>query len=215
MANIFLKRLWVAGSAAALAATLALAQDKPAAKVAAPAIPLGEGTRPGSDGARALSRITRMVFRGVKFGSPSSSFKGLTLVTDRGSMKIYQKSGDDLNIGSCQLDKILYHFVTNDKFMRNVSLFPKDIDDGQSLRQIFEIAFGEGATAKPHADSGEHHQHADEFSGWRGKIANAPHQLHGSKSSSQKPGSATTTTSGCAMEKVQKKNAEDAAASLF
>jgi hypothetical protein len=208
MASIFLKRLLVAGSAAALAATLALAQDKPAAKLAATTHPAAKEPAPDQMG-HVHYLDFKNGFRGTKFGSPASSISGLTLVTDRGAMKIYQKSGDNLNIGACQLDKILYHFV-DDKFM-GVSLFPKDVDDGVALRDIFEIAFGNGATAKPHADSGEHHQHADEFF-WRGKIANARISYTEAHQAEAWIGNNDLQD---AYGKVQKKNAEEAAASLF
>src|SRR5580704_5642338 len=115
MAHIFLKRFLFAGSAAALAATLALAQDKPAAKVAAPGHPAAKEPAPDQMG-HVHYLDYKNGFRGVKFGSPSSAIPGLNLVTERGSMKIYQKSGDTLTLGACQLDKILYHFV-DDKFM--------------------------------------------------------------------------------------------------
>jgi hypothetical protein len=148
-------------------------------------------------------------FRGTKFGSPSSAIQGLSLTTQRGALKIYQKSGDTLNIGDCQLDKILYHFV-DDKFM-GVSIFPKDTDDGKTLLEIFEIAFGTGATAKPHADSGEHKQHADEFF-WKGKIANARLSYAENHQAEAWIGNNDLQE---AFGKVQKKSAEEAASTLF
>jgi hypothetical protein len=207
MAHLFLRSILVASSLA----TLAFAQDKdkPAAKpAAASAHPAAKEPAPDQMG-HVHYLDYKNGFRGVKFGSPSSAIPGLNLVTERGSMKIYQKSGDTLTLGACQLDKILYHFV-DDKFM-GVSLFPKDVDDGQALREIFEIAFGEGATAKPHADAGEHHQHADEFF-WRGKIANARISYTEAHQAEAWIGNNDLQD---AYGKVQKKMAEEAAASLF
>ena len=210
MARLFLKKLLVAGSAAALAATLAFGQDKPAAPAKKPMSAHPAVKEPAENEMGHVHYLDhKNGFRGVKFGSPSSAIPGLNLVTERGSMKIYQKSGDTLTIGVCQLDKILYHFV-DDKFM-GVSLFPKDIDDGKELRQIFEIAFGEGATAKPHADAGEHHQHADEFF-WKGKIANARISYTEAHQAEAWIGNNDLQD---AYGKVQKKNAEEAAATLF
>jgi hypothetical protein len=208
MANLFLKRLLVAGSAVTLAATLAVAQDKPAAKASASAHPAAKEPAPNEMG-HVHYLDYKNGFRGVKFGSPTSAISGLTLVTDKGSMKIYQKSDEALTLGSCQFDKILYHFV-DDKFM-GVSLFPKDVDDGKALLDIFNIAFGNGATAKPHADAGEHHQHADEFF-WRGKIANARITYTESHMAEAWIGNNDLQD---AFGKVQKKNAEEAAATLF
>ncbi len=208
MARLFLKRLLVVSSAAALATTLALAQETPAKKAAASAHPAVKEPAPNEMG-HVHYLDYKNGFRGVKFGSPSSAIPGLSMVREQGSMKIYQKSDETLNIGACQLDKILYQFV-DDKFM-GVSLFPKDVDDGQALRQIFEIAFGDGATAKPHADSSEHHQHADEFF-WRGKIANARISYTEAHQAEAWIGNNDLQE---AYGKVQKKNAEEAAATLF
>lgn len=211
MAHLFFKKILMAGSFVTLATAVAFAQEKPAApakKAAASGHPVTK--EPAENQMGHVHYLDyRNGFRGVKFGSPSSAIPGLTLTREQGAMKIYQKSGDTLTLGACQLDRLLYHFV-DDKFM-GVSMFPKDVDDGKALQEIFEIAFGQGATANPHADSGEHHQHADEFF-WRGKIANArisytpTHQAEawiGNNEIQDQYG------------KVQKKVAEEAAASLF
>jgi hypothetical protein len=191
-----------------MAATLAVAQEKPPAKPAYAGHPSVKEPGPTEMG-HVHYLDYKNGFRGVKFGSPSSAISGLSVVRESGSMKIYQKAGDGLTIGACQLDKIYYHFV-DDKFM-GVSLFPKDVDDGVALREIFEIAFGDGATAKPHADSGEHHQHADEFF-WRGKIANARISYTEAHQAEAWIGNNELQD---AYGKVQKKIAEEAAASLF
>jgi hypothetical protein len=211
MAHLLLRKILIAGSTAALAAGLAFAQDKPAAapvKKAAGAHPASK--EPAENEMGHVHYLDyRNGFRGVKFGSPSSAIPGLSLVREQGVMKIYQKSGDTLSIGDCQLDKVLYHFV-DDKFM-GVSLFPKDTDDGKALQQIFEIAFGAGATAKPHADAGEHHEHADEFF-WKGKIANARLSYTEAHIAEAWIGNNELQD---AYGKVQKKSAEEAAATLF
>ena len=209
MAQLLLRRILVAASAATLAATLAFAQDKAAAKkpagTARPAV-----KEPAENEMGHVHYLDyKNGFRGVKFGSPASAISGLSLSRDQGAMKIYVKSGDMLNIGEAQLDKILYHFV-DDKFV-GVSLFPKDADDGKALLQIFEIAFGSGATGKPHADSGEHKQHADEFF-WKGKIANARLSFTEAHQAEAWIGNNDLQE---AYGKIQKKMAEEAAASLF
>jgi len=207
MAHSFLRKFLVAGSVVTLA-SVAFAQDKPAAKPATSVHPAGKEPAPDQMG-HVHYLDYKNGFRGVKFGSPSSAIPGLSVVREQGSMKIYQKSGENLTLGACQLDHIYYHFV-DDKLM-GVSLFPKDADDGQALREIFEIAFGDGATSKPHADSGEHHQHADEFF-WRGKIANARLTFTDAHQAEAWIGNNDLQE---AYGKVQKKLAEDAAASLF
>lgn len=111
-------------------------------------------------------------FRGVKFGTPLSSFQGLELIRDTGATKIYRKANDDLRIGEAQLEQIRYHFV-DDKLM-GVSLFTKDESDGQALRVVFELAYGNGIPQKPQpgGEGTSHAFHAHEFL-WKGKIANA------------------------------------------
>jgi hypothetical protein len=208
MAHLFLRRILAAGSTATLAMTLAFAQDKPAAKTAPTAHPAVKEPGPTEMG-HVHYLDYKNGFRGVKFGSASSAISGLSLVRESGAMKIYQKSGEMLTLGACNLDHIYYHFV-DDKFM-GVSLFPKDSDDGQALREIFEIAFGSGATAKPHADAGEHKQHADEFF-WRGKVANARISYTEAHQAEAWIGNNDLQD---AYGKVQKKIAEEAAASLF
>lgn len=193
---------------AAFAATLAFAQDKPVKKPATGAHPAAK--EPAENEMGHVHYLDyKNGFRGVKFGSPSSAFQGLTLSREQGAMKIYSKSGDTLTVGDCQLDRVLYQFV-DDKFM-GVSLFPKDPEDGTALLEIFEIAFGDGATAKPHADVGDHKQHADEFF-WKGKIANARLTFTPAHSSEAWIGNNELQE---AYGKVQKKIAEDAAATLF
>lgn len=208
MAELSLRRVLIAGSVVTLAATLAFAQEKPAAKPTATFHPAVKEPGPTEMG-HVHYLDYKNGFRGVKFGSPSSAIPGLSLVRESGAMKIYQKSGDTLTLGACNFDHIYYHFV-DDKFM-GVSLFPKDVDDGQALREIFEIAFGDGATAKPHADSSAHHQHADEFF-WRGKIANARISYTEAHQAEAWIGNNDLQD---AYGKVQKKVAEEAAATLF
>jgi len=207
MAHFFLKKFLAAGFTAALAATLASAQDKPAAKLAAPAHPSVKEPAPNEMGHIHFLDY-KNGFRGVKFGSPSSSISGLSVVREQGPMKIYQKSDENLTLGDCQLDKIYYHFV-DDKLM-GVSLFPKEQDDGKALLDIFEIAFGDGMPGKPHADASEHHQHADEFM-WRGRVANARITFSDTHQGEAWIGNNDLQD---AYGKVQKKMAEEAAATL-
>jgi hypothetical protein len=209
MAHMLFKRILIAGSTATLAAAMAFAQPAtPAKKAPAAGHPVAK--EPAENEMGHVHYLDyKNGFRGTKFGSPSSAIQGLSLTREQGALKIYQKSGDTLTIGDCQLDKILYHFV-DDKFM-GVSLFPKDTDDGKALLEIFEIAFGDGATGKPHADSGTHKQHADE-SFWKGKVANARLSYTENHQAEAWIGNNDLQE---AFGKVQKKMAEDAAATLF
>jgi hypothetical protein len=146
-------------------------------------------------------------FRGVKFGSPMSAIPGLQSVRESNGMKIYQKPDDNLQLGEYQLEKIYYHFY-NDKFI-GVSLFSKDPDERSELLDIFEMAFGSGATAMPHAVAGER-THADEFL-WRGKVANARLYFTHEHLAEAWIGNNELADE---LAKAQKKKAEDAAATL-
>jgi hypothetical protein len=150
-------------------------------------------------------------FRGVKFGTPFSSFQGLELVRDTGATKTYRKANDDLKIGEAQLEQIRYQFV-EDKFM-GVSLFTKEESDGEALLVVLELAYGGGIPQKPHAggaDSG-HATHAHEFL-WKGKVANARLTFGESHDSESWIGN-NELQDRCG--KLQKRIAEEAAASLL
>src|SRR5882757_5207592 len=106
MAHLFLRRILIAGSVATLAATLAIAQDKPAVpakKAAAGAHPAVK--EPADNEMGHVHYLDyKNGFRGTKFGSPSSAIPGLSLTHEHGAMKIYQKSGENLILGECHLD---------------------------------------------------------------------------------------------------------------
>jgi hypothetical protein len=99
-------------------------------------------------------------FRGMKFGTSVSDFKGLTPYRDRGTVKAYKKADDDLNIGNVTAQEIIYIFV-HDKFYA-VSIHA-DQANGRNLLKIFQAAFGPGA----HPDGPQ----SQWF--WTGKVASA------------------------------------------
>jgi hypothetical protein len=150
-------------------------------------------------------------FRGVKFGTPVSSFQGLELIRDTGAAKFYRKTNDDLKIGEAQLEQIRYHFV-DDKFM-GVSLFTKDESDGEALLVVFELAYGRGIPQKPQpgGEGTSHASHAHEFL-WKGKIANARLTFGDNHETESWIGS-NELQDRCGQ--LQKKIAEAAAASLL
>jgi hypothetical protein len=150
-------------------------------------------------------------FRGVKFGTPVSSFQGLELIRDSGATKIYRKANDDLKIGEAQLEQIRYHFV-DDKFM-GVSLFTKEESDGEALLTVFELAYGNGIPQKPHhgGQNSNHTTHADEFL-WKGKVANARFTFAENHEAESWIGN-NALQDQCGQ--LQKKIAEAAAASLL
>jgi len=99
-------------------------------------------------------------FRGVKFGTSVKDFKNLELYHDRGAVKVYRKTDEDLSIGTATATNIIYVFV-HDKFYA-VSIHA-DGRNGSSLLKIFQAAFGAGA----HPEGG-----ASQYF-WTGKVASA------------------------------------------
>jgi len=100
-------------------------------------------------------------FRGIAFGTPVGQFKNLEIVHDRGAVKAYRKTDDDLNIGNVTLTSIVYVFV-HDKFYA-VSLHADGGYNGSNLLKVFQTAFGAGA--RPDGPSSKYF--------WAGKVAGA------------------------------------------
>jgi hypothetical protein len=150
-------------------------------------------------------------FRGVKFGTPLSSFQGLELIRDMRATKIYKKANDELKIGEAQLEHLRYHFV-DDKFI-GVSLFTKEESDGEALLVVFELAYGNGIPQKPHAggENSNHSTHAHKFL-WKGKVANARFTFGENHESESWIGN-NELQDRCGQ--LQKRIAEEAAASLL
>ncbi len=86
-------------------------------------------------------------FRGVKFGTPFSEFKDLSLDQDHGKLKLYTKKDEDLKLGLAKLDTIVYHFF-DDKFY-GVSIHTSDPANTQTLLAIAGTGFGTGAKLDP------------------------------------------------------------------
>jgi len=99
-------------------------------------------------------------FRGVAFGSPVTQFKNLEVYRDRGAVKAYRKTDEDLTIGTSSVSNIIYIFV-HDKFYA-VSIHA-DGRNGTQLLKVFEAAFGPGA--HPEGTSSQYF--------WTGKVASA------------------------------------------
>jgi hypothetical protein len=99
-------------------------------------------------------------FRGVAFGTSVKDFKNLEVYRDRGAVKVYRKTDEDLNIGTSSVTNITYIFV-HDKFYA-VSIHA-DGRNGANLLKVFQAAFGSGA----HPEGGP----TQYF--WTGKVASA------------------------------------------
>ncbi len=100
-------------------------------------------------------------FRGITFGTPVSQFKNLEVLHDRGAIKAYRKTDEDLNLGNVTLTNIVYVFV-HDKFYA-VSLHADGGYNGTNLLKIFQAAFGSGA----------HPEGTPTKYFWAGKVAGA------------------------------------------
>jgi hypothetical protein len=82
-------------------------------------------------------------FRGIKFGTPFSEFKDLSLDQDHGKLKLYTKKDEDLKLGLAKLETIVYHFF-DDRFY-GVSIHATDPANTQTLVAIAGTGFGPGA----------------------------------------------------------------------
>jgi len=100
-------------------------------------------------------------FRGVTFGTPLSQFKNLEVLHDRGAIKAYRKTDDEMNLGNVTLTQIVYVFV-HDKFYA-VSLHADGGYNGTNLLKVFQAAFGPGA----------HPEGTPTKTFWAGKVAGA------------------------------------------
>jgi len=81
-------------------------------------------------------------FRGVAFGTSVKDFKNLEVYRDRGAVKVYRKTDEDLNIGTSSVTNITYIFV-HDKFY--AVTMHADGRNGANLLKVFQAAFGAGA----------------------------------------------------------------------
>ncbi len=100
-------------------------------------------------------------FRGVAFGTPVSQFKNLEVLHDRGAIKAYRKTDEDMNIGNVTATNIVYIFV-HDKFYA-VSIHADGGFNGNNLLKTFQAAFGAGA----------HPEGSPDKYFWAGKVAGA------------------------------------------
>jgi hypothetical protein len=100
-------------------------------------------------------------FRGIAFGTPVGQFKNLEIVRDRGAVKGYRKTDEDLNIGAVTVTNIVYIFV-HDKFYA-VSIHADGGFNGTNLLKVFQAAFGAGA--HPEGTPTKYY--------WAGKVAGA------------------------------------------
>jgi hypothetical protein len=100
-------------------------------------------------------------FRGITFGAPVSQFKNLEMLHDRGAVKAYRKTDEDVNIGNVSVTNIVYIFV-HDKFYA-VSIHADGGFNGTNLLKVFQAAFGAGA--HPEGTPTKYY--------WAGKVAGA------------------------------------------
>ncbi len=87
-------------------------------------------------------------FRGIKWGTPIVSIDDMTQVWADGDMKIYERQGDPLEIGSAKVHSILYLFWQG-KFMEARVVIPKhygpektEIANFNAVKEICYERFG-------------------------------------------------------------------------
>ncbi|GEM_PF-1038151 len=94
-----------------------------------------------------LANIDKVTsYGGIEFGAPLPE-SGFILEQDRGSLKTYKKSGEQLLLGPALLDSVVYYFF-NGKFygvaFHTNAAHTNDIEDALALKNIFIDAFGNG-----------------------------------------------------------------------
>lgn len=84
-------------------------------------------------------------FRGIKWGTDISTLKGMKYIeTDpRYGVKLFVREGDQLTIGSAQVDKLIYGFWNS--FFCDVNIFAKDFISWIGLKDACFEKFGPGA----------------------------------------------------------------------
>jgi hypothetical protein len=85
---------------------------------------------------------TSDTFRGVKFGAATASVKGLKLDQDRGTLKLYTRSGDKMAFGPTKLDAVVYYFW-DDKFI-GASMHTEGMHNTAMLQRTAQTLFGKG-----------------------------------------------------------------------
>jgi hypothetical protein len=92
-------------------------------------------------------------FRGIKWGAPISVVDGMSQVWGDGDMRVYERLGDSLEIGSARLHSVLYVFWQG-KFTEARVVIPKyygpDRDEMANFEAIKEICYDRfGDRGKP------------------------------------------------------------------
>lgn len=64
-------------------------------------------------------------FRGVKWGTKTSSVPGLRQVAGNGKLELYEKTGEALKTDDIKLDRVVYAFY-KDRFYMGMAYFPSD-----------------------------------------------------------------------------------------
>jgi hypothetical protein len=86
-------------------------------------------------------------FRGIGFGSEEAKFSGLVLADDQGSLKLFNKKGEDLLIGPAKLTGVTYEFLDGKFF--SVVLTTNTKSETSELLAVAVAAFGEGEQIDP------------------------------------------------------------------
>jgi hypothetical protein len=92
-------------------------------------------------------------FRGIKWGTPISSVDGMAEVWSDGDMRVYERLGEPLEIGSAKLHSVLYVFWQG-KFMEARIVIPKyygpDKTEMANFNAVKEICYDRfGDRGKP------------------------------------------------------------------
>ncbi|QNH60669.1 hypothetical protein [Hymenobacter sediminicola] len=79
-------------------------------------------------------------FRGLRFGSPLTEALHLRLIQDKGDEKIYDRTDEELRVGSFTAARIHYKFFRGQ--FATVTIIVKGAADAQKVRPTFEALYG-------------------------------------------------------------------------
>ena len=85
-------------------------------------------------------------FRGIAWGSPPASIKGLEIIEDHKTMVIARRQHEKLNMGNADLDEIRYYFMNDSLFQ--VEVLAKGRKNLWHMREEIEKHFGPPTSAQ-------------------------------------------------------------------
>jgi hypothetical protein len=93
---------------------------------------------------------TKNSFRGAVFGDSISSYHTMRLVEDDGNNKYYERTDEDLSLGSAQVKRIVYGFYKGQLFSVNVKTI--GLVNSRAVLKILQSLYGDGEQSNPYIE---------------------------------------------------------------